>query len=108
MKKTLFAMFISAMALNAMAQSMSTEAAAAHKVALQCLHKYSVKLDDGVSNIETIAKVVANSCKQESSQFVNVWTAGVNVDKRQILEKMFVTNIESASYYILSNRAEKK
>ncbi|MDI3292519.1 hypothetical protein [Janthinobacterium tructae] len=108
MKKILFSMLISIIAINANAQSMSTEATAAHKTVLQCLHKYGVKLDDGISSVETIAKVVANSCRQESVQFVNVWTAGVEVDKRQIIEKVFVTNIESASYYILSNRSEKK
>lgn len=108
MKKILFALVVSSIALQATAQSLSPDAEAAHKAVLQCLYKYSVQLDDGVSGVPIIAKVVANSCNEESSRFVNIWTAGANVDKRAILEKISTTNIDSASFYILSNRAGKK
>lgn len=108
MKKSLLALVVSSFSLHATAQSLSPDAQAAHKAALQCLHKYSLQLDDGVSSVEAIAKIVANSCINESSRFVEIWTVGANVDRRAILEKMLVTNVDSASFYILSNRAGKK
>lgn len=108
MKKILISFALSAIALNAMAQTMSPAAKEAHTRTLQCLGKYSVQLDDGVSTVETIAKVAANSCREESVRFVDIWTAGVTVDKQAILAKVFSTNVESASFYILSNRAAKK
>ncbi|WP_426340748.1 hypothetical protein ACN9MZ_02495 [Pseudoduganella sp. S-14] len=108
MKKLLFSFVLGAMAMNAMAQAMSPAAKEAHTRSLQCLSKYSAQLDDGVSNVETIAKVVANSCREESVRFVDIWTAGVVVDKQAILSKVLTSNVESASFYILSNRASKK
>lgn len=107
-KRIFIAALISLTSLNAMAQTMSPQADEAHKAALLCLYKYSVQLDDGVSNVDSIAKVVANSCVREGTHFVDVWTAGVNVDKKLILDKFLFTNINSASYFILKNRADKK
>ena len=108
MKKIVIAICLSALAVSAMAQSLSPDAERARQVAMKCLYKYSIQLDDGVSNVDSIAKVVANSCRQESIQFVDLWTNGVLLDKNAILEKFFSTNIESASFFILNNRATKK
>jgi len=99
------------MALSAMAQSMSSEAKEAQKVTFKCIYKYSVQLDDGVSNVETIAKVVANSCQKENIQFSEIFTSGVDLSpagKQDIFDEIFRKNIEVASYYILTNRAAKK
>ncbi|MGW8389819.1 hypothetical protein [Pseudoduganella sp. HUAS MS19] len=109
MKKILTGVFLSVAAVHAMAQAMSPAAKEAHTRTLQCLNKYSVQLDDGVSNVETIAKVAANSCREESVRFVDLWTAGVQpIDKQAILAKVVSNNVESAQFYILSNRASKK
>lgn len=93
---------------TAQPQSSEYEQKEANQVLLRCIYRYSMELDDGSTNVETVAKAAANSCRRENSEFVDVLTRGVYpIDRQRILEKSYEHNIEAATYFLLKSRKEK-
>ncbi len=82
---------------------------AANQKNLKCLAKYSSDLDDGATDVKTIAKIVANSCTRERESFFKLASQGRGpLDERAAMRGLFEQDADAATFYILSNRAKKK
>lgn len=111
MKKISTIILLASASLNLFAQDFSSESERkeANQIVLRCIYKYAVQLDDGFTNVETVARAAANSCRRESNNFVDVLIRGVYpIDRQRIAKASFDKDIEAATYFILSGRSEKR
>lgn len=84
------------------------EVKAANTQSLQCLAKYAAELDDKRTDVNTIAKAVANSCSRERANFISVATQGQGpLDLNTVRNRIYSNDIEAATFYLLSSRAKK-
>lgn len=91
------------------AESSKAEITEAKNTLYECLYRISGSIDDGVTNVDTIARVAASSCSREGLNFVDVMIKDhYPIDKEKILAFCDGENINSAAYFILKNRARRK
>jgi hypothetical protein len=99
--------------LSPMAQAQSASEgllSEANKTVFNCLINNVRQLDDGKSEVSTIAQVSANMCQSERDAFLNLLASNyegrINVDTYRAQARM--KDIEAASYFVLKFRAEAK
>jgi hypothetical protein len=102
----LITLFIST---TVIAESSKVEREEANELLLTCLYRNSLKIDDGVTSVNTIARVVASNCSREEFNYVDVLIRDIYpIDRARIHAAVAEKNINSAAYFILNNRTAKK
>lgn len=91
------------------APASDAEVQAANQKSLRCLAQYSEDLDDGISDVNTVARAVSNSCRSERNEFYIVSTRGRGpLNQNAVMNAIVEKDIEAATFYILSNRANRR
>jgi len=107
--KLLYILILLLISTTAAAESSKAERDAANELQLACLYRNSAKIDDGVTSVNTIARVVASNCSREEMNYLDVLIRDIYpIDKARIAAAISEKNINSAAYFILNNRAAKK
>jgi hypothetical protein len=88
-------------------KSSEAEVQAAVQKQYQCFFHYSSQLDDGQSDVATIARATIDSCERERDGFFYILTRGSGpIDEKMIRQAAFDKDMEGLINHILKNRAE--
>jgi hypothetical protein len=86
------------------------EAKEANEEIMVCQYKAAIKFDDGVSDVRTLAPIIADWCQKESDRFYHITRGRINgpVDERVARQAIREKDLQMSSRIILMKRADER
>lgn len=75
-----------------------------------CQYKASIELDDGVSDVNTLAPIIADWCQKESDRFYQITQSRINgpIDEKVARQAIREKDLQMASRIILMKRTDER
>jgi len=74
-----------------------------------CLHRAAAGLDNGTSDVASLAPTVRDYCTPEYQRLVELYSRGMNPQaKSRLLQKAQATHLNDATEVVLQHRAQRK
>ena len=86
------------------------QARKANEDIMVCQYKASIELDDGVSDVNTLAPIIADWCQKESDRFYQITRSRINgpIDEKVARQAIREKDLQMASRIILMKRTDER
>lgn len=101
---------IFAVVVSSEALAEGLQAKKANEDIMVCMYKAAIDLDDGVSDVNSLAPIIADWCKKESDRFYQIMRSRINgpLDERVARQAIREKDLEMAGRIILMKRADER